>query len=91
MLKISTTKLAKLNKNRVKIDGNDKNKLNNSDKIGDYEIKNKKIENNKIAKKKNHWRMAKSKNYQKSSQSKKTVNFSNFLAIGAKLAFAKLK
>ena len=59
MLKTLSIELEKSNKNRIKVDDNRKNKFDGRNKVGDnkvssIEVKDKKIRDNKVIKKKNH-------------------------------------
>ena len=87
MLKTLSIELPKSRKSKIKVGVNDRDKLNGRNEFGNIEVsgnkvEEKKVEDNQVARKKNH---------QKMSKSKKTVSFSDFFTAGTRLAFTKLK
>ena len=85
MLKTLNTKLAKPRKGRVKV-GDGSKAWRNKSEIDGGEVDGVEIKDNEVKKKVQ--KMFKSKNL---SKSKKTIRSSDFLTLGAKLAFTKLK
>ena len=83
-----STKSSKPTKGIVRFGDNNKKKhgnkteLDSRDKIGGNKVNNNKFEENKVTKE---------KNYQKTFIFKKSIRSSDFLFLGARLAFIKLK
>ena len=85
MLKISSTESAEPEKGGVRVDGRSKAECDGSEIDGD-EVDGGEFEGDKIGKKVQ--KTFKSRNL---SKSKKTVGSSDFLTLGAKLAFTELR
>ena len=90
MLKISSTKSAELRKGGIGIGGDSRAGRGGSEidrsEIDDVKIDGGEVEVDEVGKK-----VQKSSKSKNSSKSKKTVRSSNFLTLGAKLAFTKLR
>ena len=88
MLKTSNTKSVKPKKSIIGVDSNskevyyDRAELDDKDKIGSIEVDSDKVEDNDIAKIKNHQKLSKSKNRKR---------FSGFFISRTRLAFTKLR
>ena len=88
-MKISgnTESIIQLKKDKVGVDIDGKAKSRGRYKFNNYEFNCSEIEGNEVGDDK----VPKEKNYQKMSKSKKTIRSSDFLSLGAKLVFTKLK
>ena len=84
IFKTSSAKSAEPKKDRVGVDGDSKTKHNRNELDG-YEVNGGEVRDNKIGKK-----VQKTFKFKKSRKSKKTVE-SDFLTLGARLTFIKLR